>query len=138
MAGRAIDRERAKADILTCLKAGNTRRASAAYAGIDEDTLLIWFKKDSEFSESVRKAEADAEVRHVANIAKAAGKGNWTASAWWLERKQYQDWRRRDQLDFKNLSDAELVERAKVAFGGDAAAWLARFTANGESDKVPG
>ncbi len=124
MAGRSIDRPKAKADILSCLRAGNTRRASCAYAGVDEDQILRWAAVDAEFAEAIKKAEADAEVRHVANIAKAAGKGTWQASAWWLERKQYQDWRRREQLDLKQCSDEELIERAKAAFGGDAAPWL--------------
>ena len=38
-----------------------------------------------EFWETLRKARADAVVRNVAQIQKAA-QGDWKAAAWWLER----------------------------------------------------
>lgn len=84
--------------VLQALRAGNTRRASASYAGIEQSTLWRWTSEDADFRSQVEKAEADAEVRHVANIAKAASDGVWTASAWWLERRQHGDWGRKDTL----------------------------------------
>lgn len=38
------------------------------------------------FWEELRKARADAIVRSVAQIQKAATEGAWQAAAWWLER----------------------------------------------------
>lgn len=137
MPGRAIDTPRVQEQVLTALKAGNTRRASCGYAGVSEDTFARWLDIQPDFAEQVKKAEADAEVRHVANIAKAAGKGTWQASAWWLERKQYQDWRRRDEVSLKQLTDDELIERAKAAFGRDAAPWLALPDGSDGPEPVP-
>lgn len=96
--------------VLQALRAGNTRRASAGYAGIEWSTLWRWTQEDATFRSQVEKAEADAEVRHVANIAKAATDGVWTASAWWLERRQHGDWGRKDMLALKlgKMSEEEL------------------------------
>lgn len=89
--------------VLTALRAGNTKRAAAAYAGIDHATLYRWLESNATFRDSVQKAEADAEVRFVANIAGAAVKGNWTAAAWWLERRRHDEWGNKDNA---NLADA--------------------------------
>lgn len=111
--------EQREALILNALRAGNTRKAASAYAGIDQDTFSAWMKRYSDFSDAVKKSEADAEVRHVANVAKAAGEGIWTASAWWLERRRSEDWGRKERVDIiatvrimaqqAGLSDEETV-----------------------------
>lgn len=84
--------------IIDALKGGNTRKASAAYGGIDIDTFGNWMNRGaageepfSDFSEQVKAAEAEAEVRNVAIIAKAATE-KWQAAAWWLERRKPADW----------------------------------------------
>jgi hypothetical protein len=56
----------------------------------DEDTLPLSVVPDKEkpyveFVESVKRAEASAEVWHLGNIRRHAEK-QWTASAWYLER----------------------------------------------------
>jgi hypothetical protein len=108
MAGRPTkyNEDRAKA-ITTALTAGNTRKASAAYAGVTDTTLQNWLKGNLAFLAAVQKAEAEAEVRHVANIAKASADGNWTASAWWLERRRHDEWGRKDRvtIDLRVLVD---------------------------------
>lgn len=83
--------------IITALGAGNTRTASALYGGVDYRTFDRWMQRYGSFAAAVQKAEADAEVRHVANIAKAAQDGTWTASAWWLERRRHEEWGRKDR-----------------------------------------
>jgi hypothetical protein len=55
------------------------RIANGETASADEkDFLSFW--------EELRKARADAIVRNVAQIQKAAQDGQWQAAAWWLER----------------------------------------------------
>ena len=79
--------------------AGNTRHDAAEYAGIGESTLRAWVAKGKRqrrgkfrvLLAAVKKAEADAVVRNVAIIQKAASK-TWQAAAWWLERKRANDW----------------------------------------------
>lgn len=103
--------------VCQALAAGNTRRASCQYAGISEDSLARYLQASADFAEAVRKAEADAEVRHVANIAKAANDGTWTASAWWLERRQPADWGRKDRIDL-NLLKASNDDLVSLLTGG--------------------
>jgi len=74
------------------LRAGNTRRAACAFAGISEDSLARWEKAGGDFQAAVAEAEASAEVRAVALIQQAAGSGNWRAAVWWLERRRPNEW----------------------------------------------
>jgi primosomal protein N'' len=100
MAGRPTkyDAERAER-ILSALRAGNTRKAACAFGAISDETFANWCRRYLEFLEAVRKAESDAEVRRVANIAKAGNEGDWRADAWWLERRRHQDWGRKDRIE---------------------------------------
>ena len=74
------------------LKIGNNRTDAVTLAGISYETFSRWMEEKSEFSESIKRAEAECKTRHIQNVRKAAfGDGTkppiWTASAWWLERK---------------------------------------------------
>jgi transposase len=89
------------------LRAGNTRRAACLSAGVEQHTFQRWLLRFAQFAQAIQKAEADAEVRHVANIAKAAADGVWTASAWWLERKRPDEWGRRERVDLTIRQHAE-------------------------------
>ena len=108
--GRPSKITEAAPKILTALRAGNTRRNSAAYAGIPEGTFYQWMAKGEaqatgqyrEFREGVVKAEADAEAGCVAVIMQARLE-SWTASAWWLERRRTADWGQRTQLSEKEV-----------------------------------
>jgi hypothetical protein len=81
------------------IAAGNTRNDAAEYAGVGESTLRRWLaqgrrRRSGKFRAllaAVKKAEADAVVRNVAIIQKAAAT-SWQAAAWWLERKRDGDW----------------------------------------------
>ena len=87
-----------------------------------------------EFSESVKKAEQDAVITNVTLIQRAAQGGEviervtvrrpdgsevttekktipqWTAAAWWLERKFPDDWGRRERIDHRT-PDGPLVNQ---------------------------
>jgi hypothetical protein len=106
--------------IIAALKAGNTRTASALYAGIDYSTLKRWTERNAEFCAALDQAEAQAEVGHVATLAAAARAGEWRASLAWLERRRHDDWRERKTTELagsveinspSKLSDAELEAR---------------------------
>jgi hypothetical protein len=99
--------------ITDALADGNTRRAAAAYGGISDDTFARWLKRFADFAAAVKAAEAEAEVAHVANIKRAAIRGNWTASAWWLERRRHEDWGRKDRVELIN-SVREMARAAGV------------------------
>lgn len=95
--------------IANALSAGNTRKDSAAYAGISEDTFAIWLARYSDFSDAINKAEADAAVRNVAIIGKAAQAGTWQAAAWWLERRRKTDWAQRNEYTGADAGPVKVI-----------------------------
>ena len=116
--------------IITAIRAGNYIETAAAYAGINKSTLYEWLKRGErekqrvaknpryrirksekpyvEFSNAVEKALAEAEIRDVAIIAKAAEE-QWQAAAWRLERKFPDRWgRKKFDIDMKHSGDIEV------------------------------
>lgn len=85
--------------IVNALVAGNTRRAAAAFAEIDQNTFYRWLDDDPDFRAAVDHAEAKAEVRYVTRVAQAVAEGDWHAAAWWLERRRPADFGRRDRVE---------------------------------------
>jgi hypothetical protein len=85
--------------ILAALAEGNTREDSAVTAGIGYSTMREWELTYPEFSESTRKAEAQARQRMVSVVAKVAMAGNWQAAMTFLERRDPDHWGRKDRVD---------------------------------------
>jgi hypothetical protein len=110
-----------EADIVHALRAGNTRKAACHYAGIDLHTLGRWMHFAT-FATAIEKAETDAEVRFVAQIAKAAQDGTWQAAAWWLERRRPDDYSRRDRVD---VTVRQQAQKLAAKMGIDAAELIA-------------
>lgn len=105
---RSPEREQA---ILNSLRVGNTRRASAAYAEVSHTLFYQWLQ-DLPFLDAVEKAEADAETRFLGQIAKAAADGTWTAAAWWLERRRFDDYRKREGVELTGHDGGPIVMRS--------------------------
>tara|TARA_Y100000310_G_scaffold251998_2_gene258647 strand:- start:4565 stop:4978 length:414 start_codon:yes stop_codon:yes gene_type:complete len=91
--------------IVDAIAAGNFNDVAAQYAGIVPSTFYRWITEGEaacsgikkEFSDAVKEAAARAQIRMVAIINTAANQ-SWQAAAWWLERKYYQDWGRKQQV----------------------------------------
>lgn len=90
--------------MVEAIRLGNYAPTAAEYAGIATSTHYNWLKQGEkgespyvEYLEAIKKAEADAEVRNVALIQEAAKK-TWTAAAWYLERKHFDKWGRRERI----------------------------------------
>jgi hypothetical protein len=116
--------------LLGVIRAGATKRAACASAGITEDTLANWLRRYSDFSDLYARAEAEAEVTHNVNISRAARAGDWRASAWWLERRRPTDYARHDRVDVKSDITVREVrqreaERLAAEYGLDPAELLA-------------
>lgn len=94
--------------IIQALRAGNTRKAACHYATVSVDAFAVWLKRYPEFSDAVAKAEADAEIRNVAVIQRAA-EATWQAAAWWLERKMKADWSSRVESTGPNGSAQRII-----------------------------
>ena len=79
--------------------------------------MTRWRQRYAGFAAQVSRAEAEAEVGHVARVAKAAQDGDCKASAWWLERRRHADWRGRTDVNLNakvedvGLSDDVRAER---------------------------
>ena len=94
--------------ICKAISDGNYHHVAAAHAGIGESTFYRWLEAGEaatsgamrEFWESVKKAEAGAEVRYVAIIERATNT-TWQAAAWWLERKHSDRWGKKEKYDVK-------------------------------------
>lgn len=93
-------------DLVKALTGGSDLETACHYAGLSVSVVFMWLERGKLESErrveglppsreddayvelwtDLKKARADAVVRNVANIQKAANSGNWQAAAWWLER----------------------------------------------------
>jgi len=114
--------------ILRALEIGNTRTDAALGAGITRECLRLW-ARDLRFLGAVEKAEALARQRFVGQIALAASQGSWQAAAWNLERRDHENWGRRDKMDM-TVDVKREAERIAVAQGLEVADVLA------EADRV--
>jgi hypothetical protein len=102
--------------LVNAVAAGNYQEVAIAYAGVVRKTFYEWMKtarncaeRDLEewtdhekacvaLRDDIARAEAQAEVRGLANISKA-GESDWRADAWRLERKSHDRWGRREALE---------------------------------------
>ena len=93
--------------VTLAIRAGNYAKTACEMVGIGETTFYRWMEEGAqdkakplfrEFRESIKRAEAEAEVRSVALIRQAADGGTWQAAAWYLERKHGDRWGRNDKI----------------------------------------
>lgn len=100
-----IDKTKRSA-LIDALRGGSDLETACHFAGLSSQQMLKWLevgKNEAErlangFSatagleayvslwEDLKKARADAIVRNVTLVQRAASDGNWQAAAWWLER----------------------------------------------------
>jgi len=95
--------------ILKALRAGNYASTAARFAGIDPATYYRWLERGDpsgrrrddvpyrRFAERVQQASAEAEIRDVTLISKAA-ENDWRAAGWRLSHRHPERWRRREQV----------------------------------------
>lgn len=93
--------------------AGNYDKDVYPILGVDKATWYRWLNEGEKaksgikryFYDTIKKAEKEAIARNVALIQRAAQDGNWQAAAWWLERKYFEDWGRKDKVDLSADKD---------------------------------
>lgn len=128
MGRRAMTTSGSRAEaILKALELGCTREAAAGAAGISRVTLWQMMKRDLAFASEVEKAEDRAEAAMTFSVTAAIPK-NWTAAAWWLERRRYGNYARHDKVDMTVDISGE-AKRLAASLGLDEASVLAEAEA---------
>ncbi len=93
--------------LVNTIRGGAYVETAAAFCGISKDTFYRWLRlaesdEASELllklSDAVKKAMAEAELRDLNVIDKAAQGGVWQAAAWRLERKYHDRWGRQAKV----------------------------------------
>src|SRR5262245_4428773 len=73
--------------ITDALRLGLTERLAAQYAGLTYQRYLAWRKRDPDFADAVKTAEATGAFAWMARIEQAASGGDWRAAAWKLSHR---------------------------------------------------
>ena len=96
---------------------GNGRVRSCKLANIDHQTLLNWERADSEFSDRVKKAEMDGNIK-IKDLQKRKiiEDKSWTSGAWWLERNYPEEFKNRTEVTHETtIEDARKYLLEKLA-----------------------
>jgi hypothetical protein len=80
------------------IKSGCTQRTAAEYIGVSEECLSRWKTKNAWVRSKIDKAQAGTKVAMVNMIAEA-GKLDWKAIAWILERNFPDDFALKQKLE---------------------------------------
>lgn len=100
--------------VLQAIAGGNTKKDAAAYAGVGYRTLEAWLADQrpafQQFQQAVAQKEAEAVVRNVTLIQKAAA-DTWQAAAWWLERRRPDDWGRKERVEHSTAPERPMEVR---------------------------
>lgn len=132
------------ANLCRVLARGNFREMACAQVGITTQTLRNWLRRgvagEEQFAElllNVEKAESTSEDLLVTGI-QAAGKQDWRALAWILERLASQRWgyKAQAQVDVQKELN-RILEKIQKVLGADDAARVFAALADGESGAVP-
>jgi len=102
------------------LKAGNYNLTVCEYLNIHPSTWYKWMQDGEkarngikkEFFDTVKRAEAEAEVRLLTDLQKIAKEQNsWQGIAWMLERKYPERWGRKEKVAADLNHSGEVVNR---------------------------
>lgn len=126
------------------LARGNFREMACAQVGISTQTLRNWLRRgvegEEQFAElllNVENAEAQSEDLLITGI-QAAGKQDWRALAWILERLASQRWgyKAQAQVDVQKELN-RILEKIQKVLGADDAARVFAALADSEPGALP-
>lgn len=122
------------------IQAGSSRVDACNLVGLHESTFYEYMKgfvpqeildalpddearerKKSEFSESIKKAEAKLKARQIAVVLKASEE-HWQASAWYLERRYPEEWAATQKLKHSGniaRNDEEAVDEVIESYANN-------------------
>jgi transposase len=104
-----------QAAIIAALRVGAPIYVAAMHGGIGKSAFNNWMErgrkgdeKYAEFLAAIEKAQADAIIHKLSKIHRASD-DEWTAAAWWLERKYPEEFGRRDRLAMEGVRGGEPI-----------------------------
>lgn len=120
--------------IVSAVRSGAYLDDAAALAGVGRSTLFLWLSEGKkaqqkeenaekltdrdrlclDFLDAVESARAEAQLRNVAIIQKAANEGTWQAAAWFLERTNPKKWGRYETVEI-GVAEDRPVEVSEIA-----------------------
>jgi hypothetical protein len=101
--------ERRKA-ITDAIMKGVPRDVAARAAGVSHQTFYNWVKWSPEFASEVEIADADAE-KHAIETIQWAGRRDWKANAWWLERTRSETYALRTKSEVTGANGGPVEHR---------------------------
>lgn len=109
--------EELQEDICNEIKAGTPMKYAAISHGISESTFYNWYNKGEEaksgkfrkFYLAIEEAKSTAITLRTRRIYKA-GKDNWQADAWWLERVCPEEFGRHEKRDVNLKGDLDVKQ----------------------------
>lgn len=96
--------------LVSALQSGASLEAACKSAGVDRKILTEMMEKSPELGCRIVSALADAEIGYLQTIRQAAGKGDWRAAAWWLERCGHGFTKEKGS----GMKDAEKVRKVEI------------------------
>lgn len=125
---RTLLNEKLIKEISAVIADGNYAVVACEYVGINPSTYYDWLNRGErepgsiyeDFSNAIKKARAQAEVRNV-DLLRNHAKESWQASAWWLERTQPNRWGKRERKDNANDEALEKLDDILGAISKKAA-----------------
>lgn len=112
--------------IYDSIEQGSSQADAAIMAGIDQTTLSRWKKKYAEFAKTLRQKEIACKTRNI-NIIQNAANDNWTAAAWWLERKYDDEFAKKEKREYEGNIEFEIAETKKM---------IVEIVENGDAKKL--
>lgn len=114
--GREVTEEHIE-KLLGALRLGMTRRAACGAAGFSKSTLyrMLDDEHDPEgtLRTAIENAEAQAEATYSTIVANAAADPkNWTAAAWWLERRHPAEYAKRERVEMTGKDGGPIDHRS--------------------------
>ena len=134
------------AKIVEALEAGNFQEPAARAAGVSRSTFHRWMQRGADdesfnrtsiyrdFRDSVKKAEAEAEVKAVKCVIDA-GETKWQAAMTWLERKFPERWSRGERREHSGTIEKPTIDLSVLT--DEELATLDTITAKIEGIKAP-
>lgn len=122
----ALEDPEVRAKLVAAVEDGHYVTDACALAKVSRHTLYKWLVRGeaepgtvyAELADQIQQANAAAKEQLLACVRGAAGKGNWLAAAWILERRWPKDWgRRAAELDTlpEGVTPAKAAEMYRAA-----------------------